>query len=79
MDISVNTLWAQAQQLSRDEKIALSNLLLESVMMSEDDSKKRAAEEIDRFFGGWSCDNRSTEEIMSQIRNGRTQNSYHLS
>jgi hypothetical protein len=76
MKVTVNSLWSQAQYLSSDEKIALSDLLLESVSLSEEERKKRAAEKIDRFFGGWSCDTRSTEEIMSQIRNGRTQNTY---
>ncbi len=32
--------------------------------------------EIDRFFGGWNEDPRSTEEIMQQIRDGRTANTY---
>ena len=78
MEVTVDSLWRQAQHLNPDERIALSKLLLESDALSEDEKKKRAAEEIDRFFGGWSCDTRSTEEIMAQIRCGRTQNSYHL-
>ena len=31
-------------------------------------NKKRVASEIDRFFGGWKDDPRTTEEIMQQIR-----------
>ena len=78
MEVTVDSLWAQAQHLDYAERIALSNLLLGKVAATEVDHKKSAAEEIDRFFGGWNCDTRSTEEIMSQIRSGRTQNSYHL-
>ncbi len=37
-------------------------------------SKERVAAEIDRFFGGWSEDPRTTDEIMQQIRVGRTKN-----
>ena len=29
------------------------------------------ASEIDHFFGGWSDDPRSTDDIMKQIRDGR--------
>lgn len=76
MEISVDSLWAKAQYLTSDEKIALSNLLLESVFSTEEERKKYAAEKIDRFFGGWSSDERTTEEIMEQIRNGRTKNTY---
>lgn len=32
--------------------------------------------EIDRFFGGWSEDPRTTEEIIQQIRDGRTVNTF---
>ena len=78
MEVTVDSLWAQAQHLDYAERIALSNLLLGTGTIAEIEQKKNAAEEIDRFFGGWNCDTRSTEEIMSQIRSARTQNSYHL-
>lgn len=39
-------------------------------------SKERVASEIDKFFGGWSEDPRTTDEIMRQIREGRTKNTY---
>jgi hypothetical protein len=39
-------------------------------------SKERVASEIDKFFGGWSEDPRTTDEIMQQIREGRTKNTY---
>jgi len=32
---------------------------------------KTEKEKMDEFFGGWSMDERSTEEIMMQIRSGR--------
>ena len=39
-------------------------------------SKERVVAEIDRFFGGWSEDSRTTDEIMQQICEGRTENNY---
>ena len=36
----------------------------------------RVASEIDRFFDGWSDDPRTTDEILQQIREGRTENLY---
>ena len=46
--------------------------------VNETDSVRQArvASEIDRFFGGWSDDPRTTDEIMQQIREGRTENTY---
>jgi len=32
---------------------------------------KTEKEKMDEFFGGWSMDERTTEEIMLQIRSGR--------
>lgn len=35
------------------------------------EERKRATVEIDKFFGGWKDDERTTEEILVQIREGR--------
>lgn len=37
----------------------------------EIEEQKRATAEIDKFFGGWKDDKRTTEEILAQIREGR--------
>ena len=44
--------------------------------MEQKRSKERVVAEIDRFFGGWSEDPRTTDEIMQQIREVRTKNNY---
>lgn len=76
MGISIDSIWSKAQRLSASERLALSRKLRESVNESDVDRQVRTASEIDRFFGGWSEDPRSTEEIMQQIREGRTANTY---
>ena len=76
MGISVETIWSQAQRLTDRERLALSRRLRESVSETESARRKRVASEIDRFFGGWSDDPRTTEEITEQIRAGRTANTY---
>ena len=76
MGISVDSIWNQAQRLTDSERLTLSRLLRESVKESEVDRRKRVATEIDRFFGGWSDDPRSTDEITEQIRSGRSANTY---
>lgn len=38
--------------------------------------RKRIASEIDTFFGGWKNDERTTDEILTQIREARTKNTY---
>ena len=76
MGISVYSNWSQAQRLTDSERLTLSRLLRESVKESEVDRRKRVATEIDRFFGGWSDDPRSTDEITEQIRSGRSANTY---
>ena len=53
-----------------------SRWLRESVNESEVERQERTASEIDRFFGGWSEDPRTTDEIMQQIRDGRTANTF---
>lgn len=76
MGISVDSIWSQAQRLTDSERLTLSRLLRESVKESEVDRRKRVSTEIDRFFGGWSDDPRSTDEITEQIRSGRSANTY---
>ena len=76
MEISVDSVWATAQFLTPDEKIDLSNRLLESAGRSEEERKKRAEEKIDRFFGGWCGDGRTPDDVMAQIRGARTHNTY---
>jgi hypothetical protein len=76
MGISVETIWSQAQRLTDSERLALSRRLRESVSETESARRKRVASEIDRFFGGWSDDPRTTEEFTEQIRAGRTANTY---
>lgn len=44
--------------------------------MEQKRSKERVVAEIDRFFGGWSEDPRTIDEIMQQIREGRTENNH---
>ncbi len=76
MGISVDSIWSQAQRLTASERLALSRRLRESVNETEADRRERVASEIDRFFGGWSEDPRTTEEIMEKIRAGRTENTF---
>ena len=44
--------------------------------MTDSSRHEHVASEIDRFFGGWIDDPRTTEEMMEQIRAGRTGNTY---
>ena len=53
-------------------KMSQTDLKRESVNETDSVRQARVASEIDRFFGGWSDDPRSTDEIMQQIREGRT-------
>ena len=76
MGISLDSIWSKAQRLSAKDRLALSRRLRESLNESEADRQERVASEIDRFFGGWSNDPRTTDEIIQQIRNGRTENTY---
>jgi hypothetical protein len=76
MGISIDSIWSKAQRLSASDRLALSRRLRESVNESDIERQERTASEIDRFFGGWSDDPRTTEEIMSDIRSGRTENTF---
>lgn len=78
MSITVDGVWAHAQRLSIEERRILFNLLLGSLKESEENRKSRAAVEIDRFFGGWSDDPRSSEERLLEIREARTSNTMYL-
>lgn len=63
-------------RLSASDRLALSRRLRESVNETDSVRQARVASEIDRFFGGWSDDPRTTDEILQQIREGRTENTY---
>ena len=76
MGISIDSIWNKAQRLSASERLALSRKLRDSVIESDVERQERTASEIDRFFGGWNEDPRTTEEIMQQIREGRTANTF---
>lgn len=76
MGISIDSVWAKAQRLSASERLDLSRRLRESVGETEEMRRERVASEIDRFFGGWSHDPRTTEEIITDIRASRTENTY---
>lgn len=76
MGITLESIWNKAQRLSAADRLALSRKLRESVTESESSRRKRVAAEIDKFFGGWKDDARTTEEIMAQIREGRTKNTF---
>ena len=76
MGISIDNLWAKAQRLSPSERLVLSRRLTESVTETETARRERVAREMDQFFGGWADDERTTEEIMTQIRAGRTANTF---
>lgn len=78
MSITLNGIWAHAWRLSKEDRLALSKMLVESLDESESDLKKRAAADIDKFFGGWSDDPRSAEECMSEIRESRTMNTLYM-
>ncbi len=76
MGITVDSLWSQAQRLSESERLTLLRRLRESVGESETARRERVESEIDRFFGGWSDDPRTTDEVMNHIRAGRTANTF---
>lgn len=76
MGITIDSVWNKAQRLSAVDRLALSRMLQESVRETELDRRKRVASEIDKFFGGWNHDERTTEEIKAQIRGGRTKNTF---
>lgn len=76
MGISIDNVWAKAQRLSPSERLALSRRLAESVSETETARQKRVEKEMSQFFGGWSNDERTTEEILTQIRTGRTANTF---
>lgn len=76
MGITMESVWNKAQRLSAADRLVLTHRLQESLRENEEMRRKRVASEIDRFFGGWSHDERTTAEIMAQIRAGRTKNSF---
>ena len=72
MGISIDSIWSQAQRLTAKERLTLSRRLRESVNETESARRERVASEIDRFFGGWSNDPRTTEEITEQYYRTRS-------
>ena len=76
MTVSVDSIWAKAKTLSESDRLLLSRRLRESVSETEAARKDRAAREIGAFFGGWSEDPRSTDDIMNSIRQARTTNTF---
>lgn len=76
MGTTIEDVWAKAQRLSPSEKLALSRRLVESVTETEEERCECVAMEMEQFFGGWENDERDKEEIMAQIRAGRTENTY---
>ena len=76
MEITVDSIWAKAQRLTPSDRLALSRRLSESLTETEAERCARVEKEMSRFFGGWSHDPRSTEDVMNQIRAGRTKNTF---
>ena len=67
MGVSIDEIWAKAQRLTPGERLTLSRRLIDSITEDEADRRVRVENEINRFFGGWCVDERSTEDIISQI------------
>ena len=76
MTVSVESLWTMARCLSNSDRLLLSRKLRESVRETEDARRQRVAKEIGAFFGGWSDDPRTPEEITDSIRQARTINTF---
>ena len=76
MTVSVENLWTMARTLSTSDRMLLSRKLRESVRETAEARRERAAEEISAFFGGWSNDPRTSDEIMNDIRQARTTNTF---
>ena len=68
MGISIDSIWNKAQRLSASERLALSRKLRDSVIESDVERQERTASEIDRFFGGWNEDPRTTEDCIELLR-----------
>lgn len=65
--------WAELKDLSDNTKLELITLL--SISMVRNESKEKSDHWADRFCGVWQ-DNRSTEEIIDDIRGMRTTNHF---
>lgn len=76
MEITVDNIWAKAQRLTPSDRLVLSRRLSESLTETEAERRARVEKEMPRFFGGWSHDPRSTEDVMNRIRAGRTKNTF---
>lgn len=64
---NLNNVWMSAQRLPISERRILAKMLAD-LDETEEEKKARAASSIDQFFGGWSEDPRSVDEIKADIR-----------
>ena len=76
--VTLNNVWMSAQRLPISERKILTKMLADLDSETEEERKARVASSIDQFFGGWSEDPRSVDEIKADIRNSRTENASHF-
>ena len=76
--VTLNNVWMSAQRLPISERKILTKMLADLDSETEEERKARVASSIDQFFGGWSEDPRSVDEIKADIRNSRTENTSHF-
>jgi hypothetical protein len=76
--VTLNNVWMSAQRLPISERKILPKMLADLDSETEEERKARVASSIDQFFGGWSEDPRSVDEIKADIRNSRTENTSHF-
>ena len=74
--VTLNNVWMSAQRLPISERKILTKRLADLDSVTEEERKARVASSIDQFFGGWSEDPRSVNEIKADIRKSRTENSF---
>ena len=74
--VTLNNVWMSAQRLPISERKILTKMLVDLDSETEEERKARVASSIDQFFGGWSEDPRSVDEIKADIRNSRTENTF---
>ena len=76
--VTLNNVWMSAQRLPISERKILTKMLADLDSETEEEGKARVANSINQFFGGWSEDPRSVDEIKADIRNSRTENTFHF-
>lgn len=74
--VTLNNVWMSAQRLPISERKILTKMLADLDSETEEEREARVASSIDQFFGGWSEDPRSVDEIKADIRNSRTENTF---